>query len=342
MDPFKKKQEEVTTQKFREALKKSLNKKKKPVRFTWKGLGNLGISLTTNPGLAPLRQKRLEELKAGNKANEKDYIDFFEDIEASFAGGVQDLGYSIEDIITTGIAGVSGNDKLLRDVEQHYEENKLRDTIISGIKNQIENLTEKSNTNESALDQSNQKIQSVSADVIKNQSNSIKISVIIFILIVCVLALSLLKSKAQNKKLSTIFENQINDSQKIVEWLESNVKNELNTEKIVENDHSFAKRIADEITRISLNLSLMDSSVRGHRQLSASVDRLKRILENNNYQIVELIGMKYHRGLNVDASFQHDENLEKGQSIITKIIKPQLNFNGKLIQMAQVEVRTNE
>ena len=135
MDPFKKKQEEVTAQKFREALKKSLNKKKKPVRFTWEGLGNLGISLTTNPGLAPLRQKRLEELRAGNKANEKDYIDFFEDIEASFAGGVQNLGYAIEDLITTGIAGVSGNDKLLRDVEQHYEENKVRDpeTLPGGI-----------------------------------------------------------------------------------------------------------------------------------------------------------------------------------------------------------------
>ena len=135
MDPFKKKQEEVTTQKFWEALKKSLNKKKKPVRFTWKGLGNLGISLTTNPGLIPLRQKRLEELKAGNKANEKDYIDFFEDIEASFIGGIQDLDYSIGDIITTGIAGVSGNDKLIRELDEYYERTKVRDpeTLTGGI-----------------------------------------------------------------------------------------------------------------------------------------------------------------------------------------------------------------
>ena len=135
MDPFKKKQEEVTTQKFREALKESLNKKKKPVRFTWKGLGNLGISLTTNPGLIPLRQKRLEELKAGNKANEKDYIDFFEDIEASFIGGIQDLDYSIGDIITTGIAGVSGNDKLIRELDEYYERTKVRDpeTLTGGI-----------------------------------------------------------------------------------------------------------------------------------------------------------------------------------------------------------------
>ena len=137
MDPFKKKREQEleNADTILQLARTQLNKKKKPVRFTWEGLGNLGISLTTNPGLAPLRQKRLEELRAGNKANEKDYIDFFEDIEASFAGGVQDLGYSIEDILTTGIAGVSGNDKLLRDVEQHYEENKVRDpeTLTGGI-----------------------------------------------------------------------------------------------------------------------------------------------------------------------------------------------------------------
>jgi len=33
-----------------------------------------------------------------------------------------------------------------------------------------------------------------------------------------------------------------------------------------------------------------------------------------------------------------DETLEKGKDIITKIIKPQVNFDGKIIQIAQVEV----
>ena len=46
-------------------------KKKKPVKFTWNGLFNLGLQFSTNPGLSPLRQKRLQELREGNKANEK-------------------------------------------------------------------------------------------------------------------------------------------------------------------------------------------------------------------------------------------------------------------------------
>jgi len=137
VEPFKttRQQRDVSAEGFREALKDSLNKKKKPVRFTWEGLGNLGISLTTNPALVKLRRERLQELSAGNKANEKDYIDFFEDIEASVLGGVQDLGYSIGDIITTGIAGVSGDDTLIRKLDEAYQRTKVRDpeTLTGGI-----------------------------------------------------------------------------------------------------------------------------------------------------------------------------------------------------------------
>ncbi len=62
MDPFKKKREQEleNADTILQLARTQLNKKKKPVRFTWEGLGNLGISLTTNPGLAPLRQKRVE------------------------------------------------------------------------------------------------------------------------------------------------------------------------------------------------------------------------------------------------------------------------------------------
>ncbi len=38
-----------------------------------------------------------------DKPKEKDYIDFFEDIEKSIYSGTQKLGYAVGDIITTGI-----------------------------------------------------------------------------------------------------------------------------------------------------------------------------------------------------------------------------------------------
>ena len=137
MDPFKKKkqQELDNADTILELARSQLNKKKKPVKFTWNGLFNLGLQFSTNPGLSPLRQQRLQELREGNKANEKDYIDFFEDIEKGVAGGVQDLGYGIEDLLTTGIAGLTDNPKLLEDLDEYYKENKLQEpeTLSGGI-----------------------------------------------------------------------------------------------------------------------------------------------------------------------------------------------------------------
>lgn len=46
--------------------------------------------------------------------------------------------------------------------------------------------------------------------------------------------------------------------------------------------------------------------------------------------------------MNVDViNFIEDDNFEKDIKLITKIIKPQVNFNNKLIQRAQVEVTQN-
>jgi hypothetical protein len=37
----------------------------------------------------------------------------------------------------------------------------------------------------------------------------------------------------------------------------------------------------------------------------------------------------------------YDENLQKDEKIISKIIKPQVNYNDKMIQAAQIEVSMN-
>ena len=46
--------------------------------------------------------------------------------------------------------------------------------------------------------------------------------------------------------------------------------------------------------------------------------------------------------MNVEANFILDETLSIGESKITRIIKPQINYKGKMIQMAQVEVSQND
>ena len=106
-----------------------------------------------------------------------------------------------------------------------------------------------------------------------------------------------------------------------------------------EPDHSLALRVAGEITIIERNLSLMDSNVKGYKQLKKSVEKLKDNLLANGYEIIELHGKPYHPGLPVTIINSYpDENLEKDQEIISKILVPAVRYNDKIIQSAQVEV----
>ena len=83
-------------------LKKRFKTEKKPVKFTWEGAKNLLISL--DPITTPkLKTDRIKDLTEGSSAQEKDYIDFFEDIEKAGYSGASKLGYAISDLVTSGI-----------------------------------------------------------------------------------------------------------------------------------------------------------------------------------------------------------------------------------------------
>src|SRR6218665_2106785 len=104
-------------------------------------------------------------------------------------------------------------------------------------------------------------------------------------------------------------------------------------------DHSLALKVASEINLIERNINLMDKGTKGLKQLERSVGKLKDNLAANGYEMPELLGKQYHQGLKVIvASSIPDENLEKGAEVITKILIPQVNYNDKMIQTAQIEV----
>lgn len=107
-------------------------------------------------------------------------------------------------------------------------------------------------------------------------------------------------------------------------------------------DHSLALKVADEIVRIELNLSRMDSSVKGYKQLSKAVERIKNNFLANGYEIVDMLGKQYMSGIKAAVTFVTDENLEEGKQIITKIIKPQINYHQQMIQAAEIEVSQSE
>ena len=63
---------------------------------------------------------------------------------------------------------------------------------------------------------------------------------------------------------------------------------------------------------------------------------------SKGYEIVDMLGKPYKEGMRVVANFVQDDTLPEGEQVITRIIKPQVNFNGVMIQTAQIEVSQNE
>lgn len=106
-------------------------------------------------------------------------------------------------------------------------------------------------------------------------------------------------------------------------------------------DHSLAIKVADEIVRIELNMSRMDSSVKGYKQLAKAVQRIKDNFFANGYEIIDMLGKPYHEGMKVIANFVVDDTLEAGTQIISSITKPQINYQGRMIQAAQITVSQN-
>lgn len=106
-------------------------------------------------------------------------------------------------------------------------------------------------------------------------------------------------------------------------------------------NHSLVLKIANEITRVETNLSRMDSSIKGYRQLQASVRRIKDNLSANGYEIIDMLGKPFDDRMKVEANFIPDDTLKEGQQIITNVIKPQVNYKGVMIQAAQITVSQN-
>jgi cell division septum initiation protein DivIVA len=107
-------------------------------------------------------------------------------------------------------------------------------------------------------------------------------------------------------------------------------------------DHSLALKVADEIVKMQMNLVHMDSKVRGHKQLTIAVTNVFDNFKANGYEIVDLLNKPYNDGMNMDASKEPDPTLNEGVQLIRRIIKPEIHYNNKMIQKAQVIVAYGE
>jgi len=109
-----------------------------------------------------------------------------------------------------------------------------------------------------------------------------------------------------------------------------------------EPNHSLAIKVADEIIRIQKNINSMDPETKGLKQLEFAVERIQDNFRENGYEMVDLLHKPYDQGMKLSAKFRQDETLKPGERIITRIIKPQINYNSNPIQEAQVEVSVGE
>lgn len=226
------------------------------------------------------------------------------------------------------------------------------DNKESKLKSQISELTASLESNKQVLNSiKNQSLNNdkniTSLGLALSQKQQYGLTILGFSLALLLLVYIVLNKKRteDTKKLAAkqkeIFEKQIQDGQQLADWL-SNQSIIVTTDAKNEVDHSFAKRVADEIVRFTTNLSRMDESIKGFKQLSASVRKLEQSLNANHYELEDLLNKPFDIGMNLQANFVSDENLNEGESIITRIIKPQINYKGKLIQAAQVEVSQGE
>ena len=120
------------------------------------------------------------------------------------------------------------------------------------------------------------------------------------------------------------------NSQELVQSPQSTVNNEP--------DHGLALKLADEIHRMRKRIEALPQDTKGLKSLSKSLERLEEELNEQGYELVDYLGSDYTENMSVKARFVPSDDLEDGQSIITKVVSPQVNYQDKMIRMADVEV----
>lgn len=197
----------------------------------------------------------------------------------------------------------------------------------------------------------------INQDLLSNRTNIGSILFVIILIIIITIIIVFLKKfnkgtssinevrKTQNKleqAQKSLQEESVKLDNKLLEVVEQQIKVvSVTTNNATSIDHSLALKVADEIVRIELNLSRMDPSIKGYKQLAKAVQRIKDNFQANGYEIVDMLGKPYNDGMKVTANFVSNENIEQGKQVITGIIKPQINYNGKMIQSAQITVSQN-
>ena len=233
------------------------------------------------------------------------------------------------------------------DVKINDQQNALNN-ISNDVNANAENLANTSSTLDERITLSDAK----SDGVAQNLKGRTTWGVVIILVLLLTMVLVYLLLRKRISKGSTAIEEiertqkrlqeeSIDLDNKLMELLEGQMKMGENKQAANTPNHALALKVADEITRIEINLSRMDPSIKGYKQLAASLKRIKDNFMANGYELVDMLGKPYTEGMRVNADFVINEELEDGKRIITGITKPQVNYKGEMIQKASITVSQN-
>lgn len=103
-------------------------------------------------------------------------------------------------------------------------------------------------------------------------------------------------------------------------------------------DHNLPLKLADEIHRMRKRLSSLPSDTKGLTPLHKSLERLEAEIADLGYEIIDLTGKPYSENLSVKARFVPSDDMAPDQKMISKVVSPQVNYQGVMIRMADIEV----
>lgn len=107
-------------------------------------------------------------------------------------------------------------------------------------------------------------------------------------------------------------------------------------------NNSMILDIINDLVRMRQNLDFMDDSVKGVSQLKNRIKSIFATLNSNQYDIPDLVGHSYHEGDNMIGTLELNPELPTGTNRVKRVIKPQVSYQGKLIQAAEVIIEYNE
>jgi hypothetical protein len=133
-----------------------------------------------------------------------------------------------------------------------------------------------------------------------------------------------------------LFESQVD----AMALIQSSTKSQ-GTAPLPEN-HSIPLKVLTELHRMKNRIYAMPADVKGLKPLEKAVGRIEEALKDKGYEMIELLNQPYVEGMTVNQEYVFDENLNADEKVISKVVKPQINFDGVITQVADVIVSIGE